>query len=83
MVVENLISLDEQLLDGISLPPGGDIRSGVKSENAAYLIFTSGSTGQPKVRFPTTLCLSCLTFLRAPYLSIERLFRVLPYLPHA
>ncbi|KAL2858409.1 hypothetical protein BJX68DRAFT_262934 [Aspergillus pseudodeflectus] len=48
MVVENLISLDEQLLDGISLPPGGDIRSGVKSENAAYLIFTSGSTGQPK-----------------------------------
>ncbi|KAJ0424647.1 hypothetical protein BJY00DRAFT_309065 [Aspergillus carlsbadensis] len=48
MLVESLISLDEQLLDSISLPPGGDIKSGVKSNNAAYLIFTSGSTGQPK-----------------------------------
>jgi non-ribosomal peptide synthetase component F len=82
-VVENLISLDEQLLDSISLPPGRNIRSGVKSTNAAYLIFTSGSTGQPKVRFPTTLCLGCLTLFREPYLSIERLSRALPYSPHA
>ncbi|KAL2817816.1 hypothetical protein BJX63DRAFT_429511 [Aspergillus granulosus] len=83
MVAEHLIPLDEQLLDGFSLPPGGDTHlGGARSHNAAYLIFTSGSTGNPKGALLEHRAFVSCAAVFAPQMNMDSNCRSLQFAAH-
>ncbi|KAE8394317.1 hypothetical protein BDV23DRAFT_11565 [Aspergillus alliaceus] len=82
-VVENLIPLDSDTWDELSIPHGEvHLSIEVKSCNAAYVIFTSGSTGEPKGTLMEHKAYVSSAMAHAPQLRVFSDSRVLQFAAH-